>query len=265
MRIVGPRLLGMVPAMSTIEDVPTGSAAPADWPVRLRDLTVVVPTRNEQANVAPLVLALAGAGPEQVIVVDDSDDGTAEAFAEVAGARLAVIHREPRGRAGGLGGAVRSGFEACRTRYCAVMDGDLQHPPEALERMLARLREGADLVVASRYSREGAAVGLDGAWRRAASKATTSAAKVAFPRELAGVSDPMSGMFALDLRTFDVDAIRPEGFKVLLEILVRARPRRVGEVPYVFHERNAGESKAGIAEGLRYLRRLAQLRLAAHR
>ena len=70
-----------------------------------------------------------------------------------------------------------------------------------------------------------------------------------FPRRLRDVSDPMSGFFLVRREALDLDALRPRGFKILLEILVRAPALRAAEVSFGFGERHAGRSKASIREG----------------
>jgi putative flippase GtrA len=142
------------------------------------------------------------------------------------------------------------------------MDADLQHPPELIASLLeqAESRE-LDLVVASRYCEGRERNGFG--WARAmASRASTTAARLLFPQRLRGVTDPMSGFFLVRREALDLDKLRPRGFKILLEILVRHPGVRVGEVWFAFGERHAGESKATIREGLRYLTLLARLRFA---
>jgi dolichol-phosphate mannosyltransferase len=89
--------------------------------------------------------------------------------------------------------------------------------------------------------------------------------KLVFRNHLIQVSDPMSGLFAVRATSLDVEALRPLGFKILLELVVRNRPGRIGEVPYTFQPRHAGESKSSFAEGLRFLKHLAILRFGARR
>jgi dolichol-phosphate mannosyltransferase len=241
---------------------PTGPGAPT--------LTVVVPTYNERDNMAPLIArlgaALAGVSA-RVLVVDDSDDGTADvvrALAPGAALPVGVLHR-PRGeRTGGLGGAVLAGLRAADTGYVVVIDGDLQHPPEVVPELLRRAVEArADVVVASRYTPGGSGEGLAGLRRRLVSQGATALAKVAFPLRLRGCSDPMSGFFLVRRAALDPDLLRPDGFKILLEILGRHRRLRLAEVPFTFGERHAGDSKARLSQGLVYLRHLARLRVAA--
>src|SRR6478752_1317511 len=98
-------------------------------------------------------------------------------------------------------------------------------------------------------------------WRWKMSGLAAATAKVLFPRRLARLSDPMSGFFAIRLGSINVDALRPTGFKILMEIAVRQPRLLIAEIPFTFGVRNDGESKASAREGARYLRHLARLRL----
>jgi dolichol-phosphate mannosyltransferase len=69
----------------------------------------------------------------------------------------------------------------------------------------------------------------------------------------------MTGFFAMRRDAVDVSALRPQGFKILLEILARTS-LKVVEEPFVFAERRAGVSKATLGQGLRFLSQLAALR-----
>ena len=125
------------------------------------DISVVIPTRNERENIAPLIARLSAALPAgaEVIFVDDSTDDTPEVIAEVAEtATLPVLtmHRGPGERIGGLGGAVVAGLRLAVGRVVVVMDGDLQHPPDSIPDADPAHRAGdADIVVASRYRENG--------------------------------------------------------------------------------------------------------------
>jgi putative flippase GtrA len=234
----------------------------------LPELTVIIPTRNERDNVEPLLerltVALAGTAAE-IIFVDDSDDDTAEEIARVGRRqRMAVrlLHRAPDQRAGGLSTAVVSGMRSARAPWALVMDGDLQHPPEILPQLFGTARrQSVDLVVASRYAGQGSSGGLDGNTRKGSSRFATRVAKVAFPRRAARVSDPMSGFFAVRLAALDTERLRPYGYKILLELIVRNPYLRTAEVTYRFQPRHAGESKTSMREVLHFGRHLARLRL----
>ena len=231
-------------------------------------LSVVVPTKNERDNVDALVERLEAALPTvamEIIFVDDSTDGTrelVEALAEDGEHELVLVPQERQRRICGLGAAVLQGMRAARAPWVCVMDADLQHPPELIAALLEQGESrDLDIVVASRYCDDGDA-GSFGWMRAMASRSTTTAARMAFPRRLRGVSDPMSGFFLVRREALDLDALRPRGFKILLEILVRHPGLRAAEVSFKFGERRAGRSKASIREGMRYLGLLARLRFA---
>jgi glycosyltransferase involved in cell wall biosynthesis len=230
---------------------------------------VIVPTRNERDNIAELLGRLDVVAPDEaieIIFVDDSDDDTAEvveALRTGVARNVQIIHRAHGARSGGLGGAVCVGLQAARGTWVCVMDGDLQHPPELIERLLDQARAGdSDVVVASRF-RAGGDIGSFGPARRVLSRGAALAARVAFPRRLRGVSDPMSGFFVIRRAAVDPAALRPRGVKILLEILARSRPLRASEVGFRFGERHAGESKASVGEARRYLAQLTYLRFGA--
>ncbi|GAA2669325.1 glycosyltransferase [Actinoplanes palleronii] len=248
-----------------LKTIPESVAAP---PI----VSVVVPTRNEAENVGPLVerlRAALGAIPAEIVFVDDSDDETPRVITEIHDqnpALVRLVHRPAGARPGGLGGAVAAGLATARAEWVVVMDGDLQHPPETVPELLAAGQvDQAEAVVASRYRTRGRVDGLSGAFRRSVSRATGTLARLVFPVRLRAVTDPMSGFFAVRRDRVRTAELRPQGYKILLEVLVRSRIRQVAEVPYTFQPRHAGESKASFREGLRYLRQLAVLRLAAMR
>jgi len=119
-------------------------------------ISLVIPTYNERRNVAELVeraavaLQVTGEPYELILVDDNSPDGTAEAIRELQAARSwlrLIVRRDERD----LSTAVLTGWSAARGEILGCMDGDLQHPPEVLPELFARLRTGdADLVIASR-------------------------------------------------------------------------------------------------------------------
>jgi dolichol-phosphate mannosyltransferase len=227
------------------------------------EVSLVIPTRNERANIAPLVAQLAAAlngTTWEAVFVDDSDDGTDQVIATLAAAdpRLIPLHRLVN--RGGLAGAVVEGLAQVRGAYVCVLDADLQHPPSHVARLLdAARRTQADVVIASRYLPGGSAGGLDGPLRRFYSVGLKSLSLTLFPRRLAGLTDPLGGFFVVRRSVAQAAALRPIGYKILLEVLVRCPWRVASEVPYAFQPRQHGDSKANFRQGARFLRHLARL------
>jgi len=215
---------------------------------RAFELTVVVPTFNEAANVAPLVRkledALAGVRWQAIFVDDDSPDGTAAAVKALAAhdSRLACLRRVGRR---GLAGAVIEGALASAAPFVAVIDGDMQHDEALLPAMLKILRGGqADIVVGSRYLQPEARVvgGLD-ARRAWGSRLANWLGRRALSIDL---TDPVSGFFMA--RREVIDRVAPKltasGFKILFDLIAsQPEPLRCVELGYDFRARAAGESK----------------------
>ena len=222
----------------------------------LYGVTVVIPTKNEAENIAPLLIRLLPLHPTSIIFVDDSDDNTADLVSALTYPHVSVIHRDPGSRDGGLGGAVRVGFEAASTKWVAVIDGDLQHPPETLTSLYTRalMDDKPDIVIASRYVKGGSYVGLSGTLRVAASKLGTIMVRILRRNRLKKVSDPLSGCFLFRRESVDTSTLRPEGFKILLEILLSFDNLVTADVPYNFANRVHGSSNANLKE-LLYLAR----------
>ena len=210
------------------------------------ELTIVVPTFNEKANIPLLVDRLAqlltSCDWEVIFVDDNSPDGTTAAARSIGAddSRVRCIRRIGRR---GLAGACLEGMLASQARYVAVMDADLQHDEGLLVPMLEALRAGrADVAVASRYLDGGSAAGLSKQRSRVSRGSNT------LVRLLLGIdlTDPMSGHFMI--RRDELEAIAPslstQGFKILLDILATARGSlRTIELPSTFRERQHGESK----------------------
>jgi dolichol-phosphate mannosyltransferase len=230
------------------------------------DVSLIIPTLNEEQNLPVLFGKLRDLLHEtdyEIILVDDSDDATATTARRLAfemSLNVSVIHRQGTERKGGLSTAVLAGVAAAYGEYICTMDADLQHPPELIIDMIATARSSdADIVVASRYVEGGSDAGLSNPARRLISKASKALVKVVFHRSLKSVSDPLSGFFLVRRSLLNETTLRPIGFKVLLDILVRSNWKLVAEVPLQFERRAAGSSKATLNQGRDFLSHVMRL------
>ena len=224
------------------------------------ELSIVIPTFNESANVEPLLDALDHAMGdirwEAVFVDDDSLDDTAGKIRQIARRRdnVRVLQRIRRR---GLSSACIEGMLATAAPYIAVMDADLQHDEKQLPAMLQKLKSGdLDVVVASRNV-EGGSVG-DFAWHRRL--LSDIGRKLCHFVCKCPVNDPMSGFFILRREFFEeVDhSLSAISFKILVDLLASSsRPVRLAEVPYTFRNRLHGESKLDTTNLLEYVFLLA--------
>jgi dolichol-phosphate mannosyltransferase len=238
------------------------AAAEAGREQKPEALALVIPTLNEAGNIGGLLervrLALEPLGmPYEIVVVDDdSRDGTGEIVSRMAAedARIRLLVR--RGERG-LSGAILHGWEHTDTPFAGVMDADLQHPPELLPLLVAAILGGADLAIGSRYTPGGEL----GDWNPMRKFLSAAAVWVTWPIQHSGrrAKDPMSGFFLVRRRAIAEIAFQKSGFKLLLEVLVRARLHSVKEVPFAFGLRSRGSSKAGLKVGWDYARLLLRL------
>ncbi len=233
-------------------------------PLSETELTVIVPTKNEADNVEPLLqrlsLVLEGT-PTEVIFVDDSSDDTTQVIKAAARRfpfNMTVCSRAPQ-RRNGLGKAVVEGIKLAHSDWIVVMDGDLQHPPEVIPQLMEQARTSdSDLVVTSRLAEGGGTVGLSPG-RRLISQSLALTTRTVFPKRLRQVTDPLTGFFLVKRKSIDPENLQPEGFKILLEILIRSPRLSISEVPFEFGERNSGESKADVREVAVYMRQMLRL------
>jgi len=228
-------------------------------------LSVVVPTYDEASNIEALLrglhrtLSSTGVGFEVLVVDDDSPDRTWE----VAGALvddlpgLRVLRR--RG-ASGLATAVTCGWAHARGELLGVIDGDGQHPPEVMADLLTAMDDRTDVAVASRHVAGGGVSNWSTA-RRLLSRGAQALGLLLLPGTVGRVTDPMSGYFVVRREVVADTDLNPVGYKILLEVLARGDVRGVVERPYVFLERQRGQSKVAIGHYVGYLRHLMRLRL----
>ncbi len=237
--------------------------ANADRQVRL---SVVIPTYNEAENVSPLVRALSElleaplAGEFEIIVVDDDSRDLTWQVAERAMSEFPKLRVVRRQGERGLSTAVIRGWQIARGEVLAVIDGDLQHPPEVMVGLWDEIARGADMAVGSRHV-AGGGVSDWSMHRRALSRGAQMLGLALLPTVVGRVSDPMSGYFMLKRSAIEDTRLSPLGYKILIEVLGRGRFAMIREVGYVFRERVEGESKVTWKVYVDYFRHLARLRL----
>jgi dolichol-phosphate mannosyltransferase len=228
-------------------------------------ISLIVPTYNESGTIEELIerasRSLSKCDEEfEIVVVDDaSQDGTDE-IAEALSDKYPVRVLRRRGRLG-LASAVIDGWSEALGDKLGVIDGDLQHPPEHLENLVHELgKQNADIAVASRHVEGG--VSELSPIRALISSVATHMAVFVLPETLSRVRDPMSGYFMVRRQVFETTQLDPCGYKILLEVLARAKDSSVVEVPYIFNIRPRGSSKMGLRQILEYLQHLARLSIS---
>lgn len=217
--------------------------------------TIIIPTYNEKENlefiVKELTRHLQGEDFEIVIVDDNSPDGTGRIAEELKGKLpLRVIHRPVRL---GLSSAIVAGLKVAEGAIVGVMDADGSHPPNLAPKLLDNVKRGSDLAIASRYV-PGGSVENWSFGRKIISKIAVILAK-----PLTKIKDPVSGYFFFKKNIIEDVSLEPRGYKILLEIIVRANIKKFVEVPYKFIDRQKGKSKFNSSIIRDYIYQVSQL------
>jgi dolichol-phosphate mannosyltransferase len=226
---------------------------------------VVIPTYNERDNVGRLLPELFAALDCHVVVVDDeSPDGTAAAVAEMAARdpRVHLVEHRPRL---GIGPAYKEGFRAAAALepdFIVQMDADFSHPP-AMVPTLVELAADHDLVLGSRYLKGITVVN----WpieRLLLSYFGNAYARLVTGLPVRDVTGGFKCWRRQALAAVAPERVRSNGYAFQIETTFRAwrRGLRIHEVPILFVDRIAGESKMSRRIGLEALWIVWWLRLA---
>jgi dolichol-phosphate mannosyltransferase len=225
---------------------------------------IVVPTYNEADNIAPLIAGIrANAPAAHVLFVDDNS-------ADQTRARIADAMREtpdrvfllPRAGKLGLGTAYVEGFRWAMAReYAGVieMDADLSHRPVDLKPLLHRLRS-APVVVGSRYIPGGGTVNWN--WfRKLISRAGSLYARTVLGVPVQDLTGGFNGWQREVIAAIGIDTVRSEGYSFQIELKYRAMLAGydIAEMPIIFEERRAGQSKMSGAIVFEAMARVWQL------
>ena len=216
--------------------------------------SIIIPTKNEEKNIKELILKIIDIGiPTQyeIVVVDDSSDRTAEVARE-------VLARVVKGQGKGLGQAIIDGINTAIGDFIVVMDADLSHNPRAIPKLIDCIaHDGYDMAIGSRYVKNGGSEG----WEFIRRVISRGACLLALP--ITSIKDATSGFFAFRKSLVSGIKLEPSSWKIMLEILLKAKPTRVIEVPIMFKVRKEGKSKFDKKQMVAYLKHL--LLLALHK
>jgi len=225
-----------------------------------KKISIIIPTYDEKENIEKLIKKIFDLRIKNldVIVIDDNSlDGTGEIVDQLSKTLpIQVIHRTGKL---GLSSAVIEGYKKSYAEIIIIMDADFSHDYKIIPQMIRVIgQENYDMAIGSRYIKGG---GIKN-WpfkRKLASLTATWIAKIFLGIK---VKDPMSGFFAVKREVFGriVDKLKPRGYKILLEMLVRAKPLKIKEIPYTFKDREFGQSKFDSKIVKEYLKMVWELR-----
>ena len=212
----------------------------------MNQLLIIIPAYNEEANIERVVENIRGHYPEYDYVV--INDGSRDHTSEICHRHNYEIIDLPINL--GLAGAFQTGMRYADRkgyRYAIQLDADGQHLPEYITPMLQKMKEGYDMVIASRFVTE----------KKPKTMRMLGSNLIAFAIRLTTgqkIADPTSGM-----RLFNREMIRefatninygpePDTVSFLLK-----QGARIGEVQVEMKERIAGESYLNWAKSISYM------------
>lgn len=214
----------------------------------MKKISIIIPTKNEP-YVGTLVKRIKKSLKDEnyeIIVVEKG-----KKLPRVSGAR--VFHQI----SDGLGNAFIEGLKKSSGNLIVLMDGDGQHRPEDLPKMVLALKD-SDIVVGSRFV-QGGKSSLNKRRKFISWVAKSMAAVVLGVK----VRDTMSGFFAARRKVFEKIKLNPLGYKILLEIIYKSKNKglKIKEVPIIFEQRKTGKTKYGFKETMRFFRLILELKL----
>ena len=227
----------------------------------MSDVLVIVPTYNEFESLPVLLDRLRRAVPDaDVLIIDDASPDTTGRLADsiaAADAAVTVLHRPAKD---GLGRAYLAGFTVARERgydFVVQIDADGSHDPEELVAMIALARDGAELVIGSRWVPGGSVSNWP--WlRQAISRGGNVYARVALRSRLRDITAGFRVFRISALVGLHAESISSQGycFQVEMAWRIERAGRVVVEHPITFVERANGRSKMGRAIVLEALLRV---------
>ena len=210
--------------------------------------TVLIPTYNEKENVAKVLAGVKAQGVDEILVVDgNSTDGTRELVTSLG---YTLITQEGRG----LGDAIKTGIKRAAGDVIIIVDADGSHDTADIPKLLAKINEGYDLVVASRYI---SAPKIKGLFKSGSSSYDDTLIRAIGNRMFTWmtrtfykvpVHDILMGFKAFRKTIFEKVELKETGQQFDAEIIIKAQKAgyKLAEVPTVEYRREHGESKLSV-------------------
>lgn len=201
-------------------------------------ISVLIPAHNESGNLTPLLEKIACTFSAnqidgEVVLVDDGSTDASPAEADALAMRYPFLHVIHHRRNRGLTEALKSGFRAVRGDPILFLPADLESDPEEdIPKLLAKMKEGYDVVAGWRQGRRDA-------------KIFASSVYNAISRRLYGVdAHDMNWIKAFTREVMDDLHLRSDWHRFIL-MIAAAQGYRIGEVKVNFYPRRMGQSKFG--------------------
>ncbi len=212
------------------------------------NLSIILPSYNEKDNIVNLIRAIQknyNTSTEIIVVDDDSPDMTWQIVEKLNYENVKVLRRINKRC---LTTAISDGISMSKGNIVVWMDTDLSMPPEKITALLAKIDEGYDISVGSRYVPDGGTVIVEKSQDSMLS-AVSSFVMNFFIQKLLDTSfkDYTSGFIAIRKSVFDDIKLRGDYGEYFIDLIYTAIKKgyKVVEIPYILQARKYGESKTG--------------------
>jgi len=215
---------------------------------------IILPTYCEAENIADIIHAIENLKLNStILVIDDSSPDETQNVVEKLRERYKNIFLLKRSHKMGLGTAITDGFRFLLSlpkppSYIITMDADFSHAPHDIPRLLDLAEKGSDLVIGSRYCKEGEVKG----WKLARLLISKVANKITGKIINLRLSDFTSGFrcYSKGYITKALPKLHSETYEIQIETLRQAKLQnsKIDEIPIVFENRKKGKSKLTLTE-----------------
>ena len=217
-------------------------------------VAIILPTYCEAENIAEIIHSIEKLQLNStILVIDDSSPDETIKIVEKLKKKFNNIFLIKRPQKMGLGTAITDGFRYLLSlpeppNYIITMDADFSHSPEDIPKLLELTEEGSDIVIGSRYCREGEVRG----WKLTRILISKIANKITGRVISLRLNDFTSGFrcYSKGYLTKALPQLHSETYEIQIETLRQAKLQnsKIGELPIIFENRKKGKSKLSIAE-----------------
>jgi dolichol-phosphate mannosyltransferase len=217
-------------------------------------VAIILPTYCEAENIADIIHAIENLKLDStILVIDDSSPDETQDVVEKLSERYPNISLLKRPQKMGLGTAITDGFRFLLSlpeppSYIITMDADYSHAPHDIPRLLHLAEEGNDLVIGSRYCKQGEVRG----WKLTRLLISKVANKITGKIIHLQLNDFTSGFrcYSRGYLTKALPQLHSETYEIQIETLRQAKIQdsKIGEIPIIFENRKKGKSKLTLTE-----------------
>lgn len=213
----------------------------------ISDLTIIIPSYNEEASIGEMVKKCRQYSDEVIVVDGHSQDATTAIAAE-NGAKIIFDNKK------GKGDAMKQGVAAAANPIVVFIDADGSHEPDDIPRMVEKIKQGNDFVIASRML--GGSDELHGTFDNIIRSTGSGLMAAAINRRWkTNLTDILNGFRGIKKEVFLELSLKQNGFLIEHEMIISALKKnfRLSEIASHEYERKGGKSKLPTSQGWKFV------------